>query len=49
MLNKVNYIQAINFIKIFHTRRDKGNPKNKVESRKIGFSSVRCILMAEFY
>ena len=37
MENKVNYIKAINSINLFHARRDKGNSKNKAESRKMRF------------
>ena len=34
MKNKVNHIQAANFINLFHTRRDEWNSKNEAESRK---------------
>ena len=52
MENKVNYIQAINFINLSHTWPDKGNSKNKAESIKIGLqfftkyfdSWISCIL-----
>ena len=36
MGNKVNYIHAINFIKLFHTPPGQGSEKNKTESRKMG-------------
>ena len=36
MENKVNSIQAINFINVVYTRRDKENSKNEADSRKIG-------------
>ena len=36
MGNRVNYIQAINFINLFRTGRDEGNSRNKAESRKMG-------------
>ena len=36
MENKVNFIPAINYINLVHTRRDEGNLKNKVESGKMG-------------
>ena len=36
MENKVNSIQAINFINLFYTRRDEENSKNKAETRKMG-------------
>ena len=36
MGNKVNYIQAINFINLFRTWRDQGNEKNRAESRNLG-------------
>ena len=36
MENKVNYIQAINFINLSHTWPDKGNSENKAESIKMG-------------
>ena len=29
MENKVNYIHAINFVNLFHTRRDKVNSKTQ--------------------
>ena len=29
MENKVNYIQGINFINLFHTRRDDENSENR--------------------
>ena len=35
MENKVNFMPAINFINLLHTRRDEGNLKNKPESRKM--------------
>ena len=36
MKNKVNYTQPINFINLFYTQQDKGNSKNKEQSRKNG-------------
>ena len=36
MENKVNYIQAINFINLSHKQPDKGNSENKAESIKMG-------------
>ena len=36
MEDKVNYIQAINFTNLFHTRRDEWNSKYEAESRKTG-------------
>ena len=35
MKNKVNYMQKIIFINLFHARRGKWRSKNKAESRKI--------------
>ena len=34
MKNKANYIEAIDFINLFHRRRDQSNSKNEAESRK---------------
>ena len=45
MVNKVNFIPAINFINLLHTRRDEGNLKNKPESRK----NEIAILFDEFW
>ena len=42
MENKVNYTQAINFINLFHTWRDKGNSKNN--NRAALLSDVICWL-----
>ena len=47
MINKVNYIHAINFTKTFRTPRNQGNYKNNPESRKKGLrflpkNSNRC-------
>ena len=36
MGNKVNYIQTINFITLFHTPQDHGTKKSETESRKMG-------------
>ena len=36
MKNKVDYIQAINFINLFFTQQTKKTLKNKTESRKMG-------------
>ena len=36
MENKVNYIQATNFINLFYTRWAERNSRNKTESRKMG-------------
>ena len=35
MGKKLNYIQAVNFVNQFHTRRDKRNSENKTEFRKM--------------
>ena len=48
MENKVNFIPAINFINLLHTRRDKETKKIKQDPEKLDYDSFQCILMAEF-
>ena len=44
MGNKVNYKQEINLLNLFHTPRDQGISKSKVESKKMGLQFFLMIL-----
>ena len=47
--NKVNYIEAVNFINLFLRQQNEWTSKNEGESRKSGLcDSFGCILVAEF-
>ena len=49
MKNKVNYIQVINLINLFHARRDKSNSETEAESRKMGRNSFGYDLVTDFH
>ena len=47
--NKVNYVQAINFLSLFHVRREECNSKYEAESREAILSDVFLVAVYHFY